>query len=100
MSGKSRVREGNVRRLIGRFFLFRVFRNPKLLASFLSLLRKFLVTRHIYTKKIKTRKRYVCERFFCASRLALSAYDALLFAERGYGGGGGVSLSLERAYAR
>ena len=67
-----------MRRLIGRFFclgfLFRV--------SFSLSLRKFLVTRHIYTKKIKTRRGTYCERFFCASRLALCVFDVLLFAER------------------
>ena len=35
--------------------------------------------------------------FFLCSRF-VTQYSILLLAERGYGGGGGVSLSLERAY--
>ena len=74
-------------------FLFRVY------ASF-SLSRKFLVTRHIYTKKIKTRKRYVLRTFFlCFATRTLCVRCAFVRRERERERGGGVSLSLEqRAY--
>ena len=67
-----------MRRLIGRFFclgfLFRV--------SFSLSLRKFLVTRHIIRRRLRRVRGTYCERFFCASRLALCVFDVLLFAER------------------
>ena len=49
----------------------------------LSLLRKFLVTRHIYTKKIKTRKRYVLRTFFlCFATRTLRVRCAFVRRER------------------
>ena len=66
VSRKSRVREGNVRRLIGRFFLFRVLTlNPK--PSFLSLSRANFWLRVIFIRRRLRRVRGTyCERFFCA----------------------------------